>query len=271
MPRKNKRADRLCVGFLFVITLLVGCDYFQKQERDLVYVTASALNLREKPTTQASIVGRLERGQELEVMNKDDAWVQVKVDEATTGWVHGDYVGDPASVRAALQKDLARRSSSRTVRPIPPKPVPISETELGSVATSNNLVLNTMLAGMPEDLTIEEMDALEGQPRLMGAGAGGQVVVEFLGPESGLQRAEVMVSVMDVSDENLTRNAEVVLQFVHNAVPKWKRDLDWVKDFLKNLSSRDEGKGGFDTKEMKVRFLFIKPLGSIRVTIEPTS
>ncbi len=272
MSKSETQTGQLCVGFLFVLTILVGCNSFQKPERDLVYVTASALNLRENPTTQARVVVRLERGQELEVIEKKEAWMHVKVDETQNGWVHSDYVGNPESVRSALQKDLSRKSHSRKVRPIQPvaspPPSETAPTQPKPIVDSDHMNINAMLIGMPADLVLEEMDALEGQPRVMGAGSGGQVVVEFWGPEQDVQRAEVMVSVVDVSDDKLNQNAQVVLQFIHNAVPHWKRDVDWVADFLKNLSSKDEGKGGFDTKEKKVRFLFIKPLGSIRVTIE---
>ena len=77
-----------------------------------------------------------------------------------------------------------------------------------------------------------------------------------------------MVTVAGVSDSDLTQNAELVRTFVKNAVPQWKRDTDWVVNFMKELSSQDIGKGGFDASGKTVRFVFIKPLGAIRVTIE---
>ena len=254
--------DRLCVGLLFVLFVCGGCEYFQQEKHDLVYVTATVLNLRDKPTTKSNVVGRLKRGQELAVLEKGDPWLQVKVDDDLTGWVHGNYVGDPTAVREALQKDLAHRSSTK-----PPR-VRQRQTTQKRKTTSSEMAIDDMLEGLPDDLPLEEMDPLEGQPRHMGAAVGGQVVVEFWGPESDLQRSEIMVTTVGVSDTELQRNADFVRQFVQNAVPGWKRDTNWVADFLKGLSSKDKGQGGFDTKSKTVRFLFVKPLGAIRVTIE---
>ncbi len=268
MVRLKTSADRLFVGlFCVLIVGLVGCDQFRSKEQ--VYVTATVLNLREKPTTKSRVVGRLQRGQELEVVEKGDPWLQVKVDNQKTGWVHGDYVGEPAAVRAALQKDLARRSTTRKTRPTTHRPQPRPSTSTQRTRkSSKTLSIDGMIAGMPEDLVLEEMDPLEGQPRHMGATGSGQVVLEFWGPEADLLRSESMVTVADVSNSNLDQNAELVRIFVKNAVPQWKRDAAWVANFMKELSSQDIGKGGFDTSGKTVRFVFIKPLGAIRVTIE---
>jgi len=260
--------NRLWIGFLFVVLVFTGCEYFQQDKRELVYVTATVLNLRDQPTTKSNVVGRLKRGQELAVVEKGDGWLQVQVDDETTGWVHGDYVGDPASVREALQKDLAHRSTTTKPR-VRQRPVQTPEkTTTATPKARDEMAIDDMLEGLPDDLPLEEMDPLEGQPRFMGAASAGQVVVEFWGPEKDVQRAEIMVSTVDISDADLRRNADYVRQFVQNAIPQWKRDTDWVVDFLRGLSSKDKGQGGFDTKGKTVRFLFIKPLGAIRVTIE---
>jgi hypothetical protein len=257
-------ADRFYVGFLFALFVFSGCEYFQPEERALTYVTATVLNLRDKPTTKSNVVARLKRGQELVVVEKGDPWLQVQVGDKPVGWVHGNYLGDAAAVRAALQTDLAHRSSTNKPR-VRQRPSQTSQR-----TTASKMSIDGMLVGLPDDLPLEEMDLLEGQPRHMGAGAGGQVVVEFWGQEADLQRSEMMVSTVDVSDADLRRNADLVRQFVQNAVSQWKRDTDWVVDFLQGLSSKDKGEGGFDTKSKTVRFLFVKPLGVIRVTIEKT-
>jgi len=271
MRSSSLLAGRFCVGFLFVLFALSGCEQFQQDNRELVYVTATVLNLRDKPTTQSNVVGRLKRGQELAIIEKADPWLQVQVSEEKTGWVHGNYVGDPAAVRAALQKDLSHRSTTSKPR-VRQRPAETTSqtTQTTSKKTSSEMAIDDMLEGLPDDLPLEEMEPLEGQPRFMGATAGGQVVVEFWGPEADLQRSEIMVSTVDVSDADLQRNADWVRQFVQNAVPQWQRDTEWVADFIKGLSSKDKGEGGFDTKSKSVRFLFIKPLGAIRVTIEKT-
>ena len=270
MPFVDTGARRLMVGCLLVLLGTSGCDlraYFKPTET--VYVTATALNLREKPTTRARILVRLTRGQELEVVQKSGEWIEVRANEKTAGWVHGNYVGDPAAVRAALQKDLARRSSrprkTRSVRSADRPSRPQTAVEADALV---HLSIDGMLAGLPEDMVVEEMDPIEGQPRLMGGTSDGQVVVEFWGPEEALLRAEMMVSVVDVPDDALSQSADLAVQFVRNAVPRWKRDGAWMMDFLKELSSRDKGQGGFDAGGKVVRFNFIKPLGSIRISIQ---
>lgn len=266
MVRLKILADRLFVGLFFVLIVgLVGCDQFWSKEQ--VYVTATVLNLREKATTKSRVVGRLQRGQELAVVKKSDSWLQVRVDGEKMGWVHGDYVGDPAAVRAALKKDLAHHSNTRKTRPVTRRTQPSSSTQT-TRKSPKTVSIDGMIIGMPEDLVLEVMNPLEGQPRHMGATGSGQVVLEFWGPEADLLRSEIMVAVADVSDSDLAQNAELVRTFVNNAVPQWKRDAAWVANFMKELSSQDIGKGGFDAGGKTVRFLFIKPLGTIRVTIE---
>ncbi|MDA0709019.1 MAG: SH3 domain-containing protein [bacterium] len=258
-------ADGRCVGFLFLLVVLVGCEAFRQDNRERIYVTATVLNLRDQPTTNSSVVARLKRGQELVVMEQNPPWLLVELDDKAKGWVHGSYVGDPTAVRTALQTDLSHRSQTTPTHVRQKAPQGSSQPRQ---SLPEEMAIDDMLEGLPDDLPIEEMEPLEGQSRYMGAASGGQVVVEFWGKESDLQRAEIMVSTVDITDSDLRRNAEMVRQFVQNAIPQWKRETDWVVDFLRGLSSKDKGEGGFDTKSKAVRFLFVKPLGAIRVTIE---
>ncbi len=278
MVRLKFWADRFFVGlFCVLMASLSGCDFLLPKEK--VYVTVAILNLREKPTTKSQVVERLQRGRELEIFEKANPWLRVRTDGKTEGWVHGNYVGDAAAVRAALQKDLARRSSSTrkkrptsTTRPTQPATEPQGTQETHVTQPSPGaLSIDGMIAGMPDDLILEEVDPLEGQPRHFGATGSGQVVLEFWGPEVDLLRSEIMVTVLDISDADLNRNATLVRLFIRNAVPQWQRDTAWVANFLRELSSQDVGTGGFDTRSKTVRFRFIKPLSAIRVTIEKAS
>ena len=254
---------------------LSGCDYLLPKET--VYVTVAILNLREQPTTKSQVVERLQRGRELEIFERANPWLRVRADGKTEGWVHGNYVGDAAAVRAALQKDLARRSSSTrkkrpATQPVQPATEPqVTQEPQTTPPSPGALSINGMIAGLPDDLILEEVDPLEGQPRHFGATGSGQVVLEFWGPETDLLRSEIMVTVLDISDADLNRNADLVRSFIQNAVPQWQRDTAWVANFLRELSSQDIGTGGFDTRSKTVRFRFIKPLSAIRVTIEKAS
>lgn len=275
MVRLKFWADRFFVGlFCVLMASLSGCDFLLPKET--VYVTVPILNLREKPTTRSQVVERLQRGRELEIFERANPWLRVRADGKTEGWVHGNYVGDAAAVRAALQKDLARRSGTRKKRPVtqPVQPAtePQTTQEVPAIPPSPGaLSIDGMIAGMPDDLILEEVDPLEGQPRHFGATGSGQVVLEFWGPEADLLRSEIMVTVLDISDADLNRNAALVRLFIRNAVPQWQRDTTWIANFLRELSSKDVGTGGFDTRSKTVRFRFIKPLSAIRVTIEKAS
>ena len=268
-------AARWSAGLLLAVSgFLVGCDpiAFFKGSADTVYVTASALNLRREPTTKAPVLDRLSRGQELEVIRKDREWLKVKAGDDAVGWVHGDYVGGPAAVRAAQAQDLRRRSQGAQRPRVDVRAGGGGgrwEAEGAPDGSPLNLSVREMLAGFPEDLVVEKLDPIGEEPRSMGVAADGQAVLEFWGDPEGLSRASLMVTVVNVPDEDLLRNAELAVRFVQNAVPAWKRDGEWMADKLRELTSRDVGKGGFDADGKAVRFEFIKPLGSVRVAIAP--
>ena len=251
---------RFCCWSLVALFAVSGCEYFQKKE--LVYVTASVLNLRDKPSTRSNIIGRLKRGHELEVVQRGETWLEVKASEKYQGWVHGNYVGDLEAVRAALQKELKRgKSGQRRV-------VSRSRTTPQKKTGSKGFSIDGMLTGFPEGLEIEVLDPIGGQPRSMGGTSNGQVVVEFWGNPRDLTRAEIMVSVVDVSYADLAESATLAAEFIRNAVPAWKRDGTWMVDKLKELTSKDVGTGNIQSRTKTVRFEFIKPLGSVRITVE---
>ena len=54
-------------------------------------VTADSLNLRESPSTSADVITTVKRNNEIEILNQEGVWYQVKVNDIT-GYVHGDYI-----------------------------------------------------------------------------------------------------------------------------------------------------------------------------------
>lgn len=58
-------------------------------------VTANSVNVRGGPSTQNAVVGRLTRGEEVEVLATDPSgWVQVRVQgDGVEGWVSGKLLG----------------------------------------------------------------------------------------------------------------------------------------------------------------------------------
>jgi len=156
-----------------------------------------------------------------------------------------------------LDRDL-KKGQGRTVRKRVAK----------AVKKSTELTIDGLLAGLPGEISTEILPPLEGVSRVMGATREGQIVVEFWGDEDKLQRAMIMVTVLDIEDDDLSQNAAYALGFVKNALPGLNRDRDWMLKRLKEISSRDRGSGELQAKNRTVSFEFLKALGSVRVTVE---
>ena len=58
---------------------------------DMRTVTASSLNFRSGPSTSHSIIGSLQKGQQVEYISESGGWAKVKYN-GVTGYVHGDYL-----------------------------------------------------------------------------------------------------------------------------------------------------------------------------------
>lgn len=269
MRKMDLPAGFWTAGLLFaMVMVLTGCDwkaYFKLPARS-VYVTADALHLRKAPTTRAPVLGQLSRGDELKVLEKKGKWIRVRTEEKETGWVHGDYVGNAAAVRAAMREDLEAQRRQR--RPQAPAAARAPTTGQTGGASRLNLSIQTLLAGLPESFDVQPVGPAGEEQRYMGSDDSGQVV-EFWGDLENVTRASLMVPVVGVPDTLLARHAELVAAFVRNAVPQWKRKGTWVAGKLRDLTRLDTGVGGFDADGRSVRFRFIKPLGTVRIVIEP--
>ncbi|MDR0879520.1 MAG: SH3 domain-containing protein [Clostridioides sp.] len=55
-------------------------------------VTASALNIRTSPSTQAAKAGLAYKGQTVQILEKSNGWYRVKVSNSLTGWASGQYI-----------------------------------------------------------------------------------------------------------------------------------------------------------------------------------
>lgn len=246
------------VRFLRLVTVLVlaaSCE--QGAHYETIYVVPTVLNVRKGPSVRHAVVTQVRRGQELKIISRQVPWLNVLLANQTQGWVHGNYVGSPADVRASLDRDLKRRQGSSVRRRISR---PVKKTK--------ELTIDGLLADLPGEIPTEILPPLEGLSRVMGATREGQIVVEFWGDEDKLKRAMMMVSVLDVEDEDLNQNAMYALGFVKNALPGLKRDRDWMLQRLKEISSRDTGSGELQLQGRTVSFEFLKALSSVRVTVE---
>ena len=246
-------------AFIVAVVSFAFCDRFSSYET--IYVVPTVLNVRKGPSVKHRVVSQVRRGQELRIVEKQDPWLSVLLPNDTPGWVHGDYVGTAADVRASLNRDLEVRKGTAARRRVP-KP---------AKKESSALSIDGLLADLPNEIPTEILPPLEGLDRVMGATREGQVVVEFWGDEDKLQRAMMMVTVLNLDQPDLDQNATFALGFVKNALPGLNRDLDWMLNRLKEISSRDTGSGELQSKGRTVTFEFLKALGSVRVTVEQTS
>lgn len=243
---------------LSVFCLAIGMVSCQP-ELESTYVVPTVLNVRKGPSTQNPVIAQVRRGRELKVVARQDPWVNIRLSETSEGWVHGDYVGSPADVRASLNKDLRRKHGSVSR----PRPNPTTRKQ-----KSDELTIDDLTENLPGEIPMENLPPLEGLARVMGAGEEGQVVVEFWGDEDKLERGMMMITVLDISDSELDRNADYALVFVKNALPGLDRDREWMLARLRSISSRDVGSGELQAKGRTVSFEFLKALGAVRVTVE---
>lgn len=77
----------------------------QQEERvtGTVYVTASALNVREEPNADAELVAQVKKNAALEVLGRGDGWVRVRLDDGRSGWVAERFVSEQRQQAARTQ------------------------------------------------------------------------------------------------------------------------------------------------------------------------
>ena len=68
-----------------------------------VRVTASALNVRATPSTDADVVTQVKKNQSLSVLQRDQSWVKVRLANGEEGWVAARFVSS-GSGKAAVKK-----------------------------------------------------------------------------------------------------------------------------------------------------------------------
>ncbi|HEX7153628.1 MAG TPA: TonB family protein [Thermoanaerobaculia bacterium] len=74
-----------------------------------VAVTASALNVRREKSTNAEVVAQLRRGTKLTVLEADEAWTRVRLENGDEGWVASRFVAAPGATRSTAPAPSRRR------------------------------------------------------------------------------------------------------------------------------------------------------------------
>ena len=74
-------------------------------------VTASSLRMRSGPGTGNGVVGSAPRGTEVAALASDGDWVEVRLSDGRTGWMHGDYLGPVRTLDVAGDADAIGRAT----------------------------------------------------------------------------------------------------------------------------------------------------------------
>lgn len=76
------------------ITGWISADYITVKEVTLGVgtVNVDVLNVRTKPSTDADVVAKLNKGDKVTVLSASDNWYKIRMDDKTEGYVFGDYI-----------------------------------------------------------------------------------------------------------------------------------------------------------------------------------
>ena len=77
-----------------------------------MYVTASALNVREQPSTESAVVVQVKKNTELAVVGSDEAWLKVRLDDGRTGWVAERFVSEEKGQSQARRQPQSGKKRS---------------------------------------------------------------------------------------------------------------------------------------------------------------
>ncbi|MGA1790979.1 MAG: SH3 domain-containing protein [bacterium] len=79
-----------------------------KAER--VYVSGKIVNIRSGPGTRHKILTEVEKGDELERIERSNGWSEVKLHDGTTGWIHEKYISKSGAMHIPEDPVLQFRS-----------------------------------------------------------------------------------------------------------------------------------------------------------------
>jgi uncharacterized protein YgiM (DUF1202 family) len=63
---------------------------------ELVRVTTERLNMRDRPGTDAAVVGALDRGTQLKVVERDGQWIKAQAPDGRSGWLSARFLEKPS-------------------------------------------------------------------------------------------------------------------------------------------------------------------------------
>lgn len=92
----------------------VSGDYTYKENGT---VTASKLNVRKGPATEHDKLDTLDKNTEIKLLEEQDNWYRIKLDDKKEGWVCGDYVLTESQAKEQEQNQ-AKQQANDTVKEV---------------------------------------------------------------------------------------------------------------------------------------------------------
>lgn len=92
----------------------VSGDYTDKENAT---VTASKLNVRKGPATEHDKLDTLDKNTEIKLLEEQDNWYRIKLDDKKEGWVCGDYVLTESQAKEQEQNQ-AKQQANDTVKEV---------------------------------------------------------------------------------------------------------------------------------------------------------
>lgn len=78
-------------------------------------IGASAVNLRAGPSTATATISVLQPGQAVMTGESDGGWVEITLDDGTTGWVYSRYLASVAAPAPAKQSTVSESAADKAV------------------------------------------------------------------------------------------------------------------------------------------------------------
>lgn len=102
--------NRRCAFFAIMVSLLTALTMTGAASGETLYVAAKSAQLRSGKTSLDPVVATLKLGENLEVVKRDDRWLEVRTAKGVTGWIYAGNVS--ASKPAGGDNELATLGKS---------------------------------------------------------------------------------------------------------------------------------------------------------------
>jgi len=74
------------------LSCYVASDFLRKTEGKKAVVTASSLNMRQSPSEQSAIIGKIPGGGKVTVLRKQGQWTEIQAFPYAYGWIHSKFI-----------------------------------------------------------------------------------------------------------------------------------------------------------------------------------